>query len=48
MQQSLGNSADIVASQVYRTAPYVLDHAFSLGAVCLSEIMIVLLVDRSH
>lgn len=44
MQQSLGNSAGIVAGQIYRTAPYVLGHGFSLGALCLSEIMIFLLI----
>jgi hypothetical protein len=44
IQQSMGNSAGIVAGQIYRTAPYVLGNAFSLGALCVSQIMIVMLV----
>lgn len=43
-QQSMGNSAGIVAGQVYRAAPYVLGNAFSLGALCVSQIMIATLL----
>ncbi|KAJ4375155.1 hypothetical protein N0V83_002239 [Neocucurbitaria cava] len=44
IQQSMGNSAGIVAGQVYRTAPYTLGNAFSLGSLCVAEIMIIVLV----
>lgn len=40
-QQSMGNTAGIVAGQIYRTAPYKLGNSFSLGAICLSEFLIV-------
>ncbi|PQE30231.1 major facilitator superfamily transporter protein [Rutstroemia sp. NJR-2017a WRK4] len=41
IQQSIANTAGIVAGQIYRTAPYVLGNSFSLGALCLSQILIV-------
>lgn len=44
IQQSLGNTAGIVAGQVYRSSPYVLGNAFSLGAVCVSQLLIVVKV----
>jgi hypothetical protein len=40
-QQSMGNTAGIVAGQIYRTAPYKLGNSFSLGALCVSQILIV-------
>lgn len=42
-QQSMGNSAGIVAGQIYRKAPYQLGNGFSLGTICLSELLIVLM-----
>ncbi|KAH6675068.1 major facilitator superfamily domain-containing protein [Halenospora varia] len=39
-QQSIGNTAGIVAGQIYRTAPYKLGNGFSLGALCLSQCLI--------
>ena len=39
-QQSMGNTAGIVAGQIYRAAPYKLGNSFSLGALCVSEILI--------
>ncbi|GAM42759.1 nicotinic acid plasma membrane transporter [Talaromyces pinophilus] len=41
LQQTIGNTAGIVAGQVYRTSPYVLGNSFSLGAVCLAQLLIV-------
>ncbi|CRG89473.1 putative transporter C1683,12 [Talaromyces islandicus] len=41
LQQTMGNTAGIVAGQIYRTKPYVLGNSFSLGAVCVSQIIIV-------
>lgn len=40
-QQTMGNTAGIVAGQIYRTAPYRLGHAFSLGALCVAQLLIV-------
>lgn len=40
LQQTIGNTAGIVAGQVYRTSPYVLGNSFSLGAVCLAQLFI--------
>lgn len=40
-QQTMGNTAGIVAGQIYRTSPYRLGHAFSLGALCVSQVLIV-------
>jgi hypothetical protein len=39
-QQSMGNTAGIVAGQIYRTAPYKLGNSFSLGALCVSQLLI--------
>jgi hypothetical protein len=39
-QQSMGNSAGIVAGQIYRNAPYKLGNSFSLGAICVSQVLI--------
>jgi hypothetical protein len=39
-QQSMGNTAGIVAGQIYRTAPYKLGNSFSLGALCVSQCLI--------
>ncbi|KAI9740132.1 MAG: hypothetical protein M1818_004883 [Claussenomyces sp. TS43310] len=39
-QQSMGNSAGAVAGQIYRTAPYKLGNSFSLGALGLSQVFI--------
>ncbi|TVY15779.1 putative transporter protein [Lachnellula arida] len=39
-QQTMGNTAGIVAGQIYRTAPYKLGNSFSLGALCLSQVLI--------
>ena len=36
-QQSMGNTAGIVAGQIYRSAPYKLGNSFSLGALCVSQ-----------
>lgn len=40
LQQTMGNTAGIVAGQIYRTAPYRLGNSFSLGAICLSQVII--------
>lgn len=40
IQMTVGNSAGIVAGQVYRSSPYVLGHAFSLGAICVANILV--------
>ncbi|KAJ5795354.1 hypothetical protein N7457_001953 [Penicillium paradoxum] len=37
LQQTMGNCAGIVAGQVYRTKPYVLGNAFSLGSLVLAQ-----------
>ncbi|KID78563.1 uncharacterized protein G6M90_00g043820 [Metarhizium brunneum] len=42
MQLSIGNSAGIVAGQIYRSAPYVLGNSFSVAALGLSQLVIVL------
>lgn len=41
LQQTMGNTAGIVAGQIYRSSPYVLGNSFSLGAVCVSQIVII-------
>ncbi|KAH6605215.1 mfs transporter [Trichoderma cornu-damae] len=41
VQLSMGNSAGIVAGQIYRTAPYVLGNAFSVGALGLAQLVII-------
>lgn len=40
-QQTMGNTAGIVAGQIYRKSPYVLGHSFSLGALVLSQVLVV-------
>ena len=37
----MGNTAGIVAGQIYRKSPYRLGHGFSLGALCLAQVLIV-------
>lgn len=41
-QQTIGNCAGIVAGQIYRKAPYTLGNAFSVGAIGVSQLVIVL------
>ncbi len=40
LQQTMGNSAGIVAGQIYRSAPYHLGNSFSLGALVAAECLI--------
>ncbi|KAK7413370.1 hypothetical protein QQX98_007747 [Neonectria punicea] len=40
MQLSIGNSAGIVAGQIYRTDPYVLGNSFSVGALGLAQVLV--------
>ncbi|KAK0638951.1 major facilitator superfamily domain-containing protein [Cercophora newfieldiana] len=40
VQQSLANTAGVVAGQIYRTPPYELGNAFSLGALGLAQLLI--------
>ncbi|KAK0706193.1 major facilitator superfamily domain-containing protein [Lasiosphaeria miniovina] len=40
-QQTLGNTAGIVAGQIYRQAPYVLGNGFSVGAIGLAQFLVV-------
>lgn len=40
IQQTIGNSAGLVAGQIYRQSPYVLGNSFSLGAIGVAEILI--------
>jgi hypothetical protein len=39
--RTVANTAGIVAGQIYRKAPYKLGHSFSLGALCVSQVLIV-------
>ncbi|CCC07603.1 hypothetical protein SMACR_08146 [Sordaria macrospora] len=39
-QQTVGNTAGIVAGQIYREKPYLLGNAFSLGALVVAEFLI--------
>ncbi|PNP58815.1 hypothetical protein THARTR1_01063 [Trichoderma harzianum] len=41
VQQGLANTAGIVAGQIYRTAPFVLGNGFSVGALGVSQLLIV-------
>lgn len=41
VQQSLANTAGVVAGQIYRTPPYVLGNAFSVGALGVAQGLIV-------
>ena len=40
-QQTIGNTAGIVAGQIYRSSPYVLGNGFSVGALGLAQVLIV-------
>ncbi|KAJ5563135.1 hypothetical protein N7535_002420 [Penicillium sp. DV-2018c] len=40
LQQTIGNCAGIVAGQVYRTKPYVLGNAFSLGSMIVAQLVV--------
>jgi hypothetical protein len=47
----MGNTAGAVAGQIYRTAPYKLGNSFSLGAICIAQLLIatkVLYVKRQN
>jgi hypothetical protein len=39
-QQTIANTAGIVAGQIYRKSPYRLGHGFSLGALCVAQVLI--------
>jgi len=41
LQQTIANTAGIVAGQIYRKSPYKLGHSFSLGSLCVAEVLIV-------
>ncbi|KAK2808957.1 hypothetical protein FQN50_004231 [Emmonsiellopsis sp. PD_5] len=41
MQQTIANTAGIVAGQIYRGDPYILGHSFSLGSVVVAQLLIV-------
>jgi hypothetical protein len=41
-QQTLGNMAGIVAGQIYRSPPYLLGNGFSVGALGLAQILILI------
>lgn len=40
-QQTIGNTAGIVAGQIYRKSPYVLGNAFSVGALGVAQLLII-------
>ncbi|KAL6866847.1 MFS general substrate transporter [Trichoderma novae-zelandiae] len=40
VQLSMGNTAGVVAGQIYRQSPYVLGNAFSVGALGLAQLII--------
>ncbi|KAH8738447.1 MFS transporter [Ilyonectria robusta] len=40
VQLSMGNSAGIVAGQIYRTAPYTLGNSFSVGAIGAAQLLV--------
>ncbi|GAB1192454.1 hypothetical protein APSETT444_001646 [Aspergillus pseudonomiae] len=40
VQQTIGNCAGIVAGQIYRKSPYVLGNSFSLGSICVAQILV--------
>ncbi|KAL7818315.1 MFS general substrate transporter [Trichoderma gracile] len=40
VQLSMGNTAGVVAGQIYRQSPYVLGNAFSVGALGLAQVII--------
>ena len=39
-QQTIGNTAGIVAGQIYRSSPYLLGNSFSLGMIGLAQVLI--------
>lgn len=39
-QQTIGNCAGIVAGQIYRSAPYTLGNAFSIGSIGVAQAII--------
>jgi hypothetical protein len=39
-QQTMANTAGIVAGQIYRKSPYKLGHGFSLGSLCVAQLLI--------
>ena len=41
MQLSIGNSAGIVAGQLYRTAPYLVGNSFSVAALGVSQLIVI-------
>ncbi|KAK4198090.1 major facilitator superfamily domain-containing protein [Triangularia verruculosa] len=41
-QQTLGNTAGIVAGQIYRTSPYLLGNVFSVSALGLAQLLILI------
>ncbi|PHH69182.1 hypothetical protein CDD82_7946 [Ophiocordyceps australis] len=41
-QLSIGNSAGVVAGQIYTRSPYVLGNCFSVGALAVAQVLIVL------
>ncbi|TAQ84068.1 hypothetical protein B7494_g7604 [Chlorociboria aeruginascens] len=43
-QQTIANTAGIVAGQIYRASPYTLGNSFSLGAIVLSQFLIVAMI----
>ena len=40
MQQTMGNTAGIVAGQIYTKSPFMLGHGFSLGALVVAQLLI--------
>lgn len=40
LQQTIGNIAGIVAGQIYRVPPYVLGNSFSMGALVVADVVI--------
>ncbi|OIW26939.1 MFS transporter [Coniochaeta ligniaria NRRL 30616] len=40
-QQTIGNTAGIVAGQIYRSSPYVLGNGFSVGALGVAQLLII-------
>lgn len=42
MQQTIGNAAGIVAGQIYRSSPYILGHAFSMGSLVVAQLLVLL------
>ena len=40
LQQTIGNTAGIVAGQIYRRAPFLLGNTFSLSTLCVAQVLI--------